>query len=114
MPAVDVVLGTACVVVSAGFTERVADVTVVPVAALVALGVPVVLEYFDTGLVPRLPTAVLAVGAMLTGLLCLFAGLILDVVSESERSAKRRAYLSHPAPAALSTAARRLRAAKFR
>jgi glycosyltransferase involved in cell wall biosynthesis len=83
-------------------------------AASIALGVPVVLEYFDTGLVPRLPTAVLAVGAMLTGLLCLFAGLILDVVSESERSAKRRAYLSHPAPAALSTAARRLRSAKFR
>jgi glycosyltransferase involved in cell wall biosynthesis len=83
-------------------------------AVSMALGVPVVLEYFDTGLVPRLPTAVLAVGAMLTGLLCLFAGLILDVVSESERSAKRRAYLSHPAPAALSTAAARLRSAKFR
>jgi len=83
-------------------------------AVSMALGVPVVLEYFDTGLVPRLPTAVLAVGAMLTGLLCLFAGLILDVVSESERSAKRRAYLSHPAPAAPSAAAARLRSAKFR
>jgi hypothetical protein len=40
-PAVRVVLGTACVVVSAGFTVRVADVPVVPVAAPVALGVPV-------------------------------------------------------------------------
>lgn len=41
LPAVKVVFGTACVVMSAGFTVRVADVPVVPVAALVALGVPV-------------------------------------------------------------------------
>jgi hypothetical protein len=40
-PAVKVVLGTACVVVSAGVTVRVADVPVVPVAAPLALGVPV-------------------------------------------------------------------------
>jgi hypothetical protein len=51
---------------------------------------------------------------MLTGLFCFFAGLILDVISESERSAKRRAYLSHPAPAALSAPTVRLRSEKFR
>jgi glycosyltransferase involved in cell wall biosynthesis len=79
----------------------------------IALGAPVVVEYLNTGLVPRLPTAVLAVGVMLTGLFCFFAGLILDVISESERSAKRRAYLRHPAPLALSVPPVRLRAAKF-
>jgi hypothetical protein len=41
LPAVKVVLGTACVVVSAGFTVRVTDVPAAPVAAPVALGVPV-------------------------------------------------------------------------
>ena len=80
----------------------------------IALGAPVVFEYLQTGLVPRLPTAVLAVGVMLTGLFCFFAGLILDVISESERSAKRRAYLSHPAPVALSAPTVRLRSGKFR
>jgi glycosyltransferase involved in cell wall biosynthesis len=83
-------------------------------AASIALGAPVVLEYLHTGLVPRLPTAVLAVGVMLTGLFCLFAGLILDVISESERSAKRRAYLSYPAPVALSAPAARRRSGTFR
>ena len=83
-------------------------------ATSIALGAPVVVEYLETGLVPRLPTAVLAVGVMLTGLFCFFAGLILDVISESERSAKRRAYLSHPAPAVLPTPAVRLRSEKLR
>jgi glycosyltransferase involved in cell wall biosynthesis len=83
-------------------------------AASMALGTPVVFEYLHTGLVPRLPTAILAVGVMLTGLFCFFAGLILDVISESERSAKRRAYLSHPAPAALAAPAARRRSGKFR
>jgi hypothetical protein len=83
-------------------------------ALSIALGAPVVFEYLQTGLVPRLPTAVLAVGVMLTGLFCFFAGLILDVISESERSAKRRAYLSHPAPVALSAPTVRLRSGKFR
>jgi hypothetical protein len=89
-------------------------VAVACAALSIALGAPVVFEYLQTGLVPRLPTAVLAVGVMLTGLFCFFAGLILDVISESERSAKRRAYLSHPAPVALSAPTVRLRSGKFR
>jgi glycosyltransferase involved in cell wall biosynthesis len=89
-------------------------VAVACAALSIALGAPVVFEYLQTGLVPRLPTAVLAVGVMLTGLFCFFAGLILDVISESERSAKRRAYLSHPAPIALSAPTVRLRSEKFR
>lgn len=42
-----------------------------------ALGVPVVSEFLRTGLVPRLPSAVLAVGLVLSGLLTISVGLIL-------------------------------------
>jgi glycosyltransferase involved in cell wall biosynthesis len=46
------------------------------VAGLVC-GVPVVLEFFRTGLVPRLPSAVLAVGFVLSGMLTTGVGLVL-------------------------------------
>ncbi len=59
-----------------------------------ALGLPVVAEYFATGLVPRLPTAVLSVGFVVLAALCLFAGLILDVVTKARQELKRLAYLS--------------------
>ena len=45
--------------------------------ASLVIGTPVVTEYLKTGLVPRLPTAVLATGLMLLAFLALFAGLIL-------------------------------------
>jgi glycosyltransferase involved in cell wall biosynthesis len=45
----------------------------------VALAVPLVETYFETGLVPRLPTAVLSVGLIIVGFLSFLAGLILDV-----------------------------------
>jgi hypothetical protein len=49
-----------------------------------AAGLPVVLEYMRTGLVHRLPLAVLAVGLALLGAMALLGGLILS-------SVKRRA-----------------------
>jgi glycosyltransferase involved in cell wall biosynthesis len=49
--------------------------------ASLLLGTPVVLDYFHTGLVPRLPTAVLSVGFMVLGFLALASGLILDTVT---------------------------------
>ena len=58
------------------------------VAAL-ALAWPVVAEYLATGLVPRLPTAVLAMGVMLLAYLSLFSGLILANVTRSRQEAKR-------------------------
>jgi glycosyltransferase involved in cell wall biosynthesis len=61
------------------------------------LGLPVVAEFFRTGLVPRFPTAFLALGLMLVGVFCLFSGLILDTVSRGRREMKRLAYLAHPA-----------------
>ncbi len=63
-----------------------------------ALGLPVVGDYFATGLVPRLPTAVLSVGFVVLAALCLFAGLILDVVTKARQELKRLAYLSLPHP----------------
>jgi glycosyltransferase involved in cell wall biosynthesis len=62
------------------------------------IGTPVVTEYFKTGLVPRLPTAVLATGLMLLAFLALMAGLILDTVTRGRWEQKRMAYLSIPGP----------------
>lgn len=64
------------------------------------LGTSVVLEFLETGLVPRLPTALFATGAMLAALLAVFSGLILDTVTKGRREMKRLAYLAHPSPLA--------------
>ncbi len=64
------------------------------------LGVPVILEYLRTGLVPRFPTAIAAVGFMLAALVCAACAIILDSVVTGRREAKRLVYLSIPAPAA--------------
>lgn len=58
------------------------------------ISVPVLTTYLETGLVPRLPTAVLSVGLMITGFLSIFTGLILDVVTKSRQEMKRMAYLA--------------------
>lgn len=47
------------------------------VAAGFGLGLPVVAEFIRTGLVPRLPTAVLSVGLVLSGMLVITVGLVL-------------------------------------
>jgi hypothetical protein len=54
-----------------------------------------------TGLVPRLPTAVLATGLMVLAFLSLTCGLILDTVTRGRWEAKRMAYLAIPGPKAL-------------
>jgi glycosyltransferase involved in cell wall biosynthesis len=63
------------------------------VAAL-ALGWPVVSDYFATGQVLRLPTAVLATGLSIISVLSLFAGLMLDTVTRGRRELKRMFYLA--------------------
>ncbi len=64
----------------------------------VVLGSSIVVEFVETGLVPRLPTALLATAAMLCAALSLFAGMILDSVTRGRREAKRLNYMLHPAP----------------
>ena len=59
-----------------------------------ALGLGVVVEYLETHLVPRLPTAVLATGLMLLASLAVACGMILDSVARGRREAKRLAYLA--------------------
>ena len=62
------------------------------------IGTPVVLEYARTGLVPRLPTALLSTGLILLAFLSLASGLILDTVTRGRWEAKRMAYLAISGP----------------
>jgi glycosyltransferase involved in cell wall biosynthesis len=68
------------------------------VIASLILGIPVVLEFLQTGFVPRLPTAVLSVALMLLASLSLFSGLILDTVTRGRWELKRLAYLAIKGP----------------
>lgn len=61
-----------------------------------ALGIPVILEWLRTEMVPRFPTAILASAVMLLSALSLFAGLILDTVSRGRREARMLTYLRYP------------------
>ena len=74
-----------------------ACVTVLLLSGGFALGLPVVLDFLHSGLVPRLPTAVLATGLVLLGFMSLACGLVLDVVSRGRKEMKRLAYLAIPA-----------------
>jgi len=60
--------------------------------------IPIILHFLNTGLVPRLPTAVLSMGLMILGFLSLACGLILDTVTRGRREMKRMRYLNIPAP----------------
>lgn len=48
-------------------------------------GIPVIAEYFQTGLVPRIPTAILAIALVICGALSFTAGIILDTVAKTGR-----------------------------
>ena len=71
---------------------------------LLSLGlmIPVVVTYWETGLVPRFPTAILSASIMLLAFLSVACGLILDTVTRGRREMKRLAYLQIPAPASWS------------
>src|SRR5664280_475030 len=66
--------------------------------ASVGFATPVVVTYLETGLVPRLPTAVLATGLMILAFLSAAIGLVLDTVTRGRREMKLLAYLAHRAP----------------
>jgi len=61
------------------------------------LAVPLAITYFNTGLVPRVPTAILVTGLMILAFLSFFCGLILDTVVRGRREVRRLHYLSFPA-----------------
>lgn len=64
------------------------------------LALPLFETYLQTGLVPRLPTAVLCVALSLFGVILLSCGIILDTVTKGRIEQKRFAYLAIPAPGA--------------
>lgn len=64
------------------------------------LAVPLFVTYSETGLVPRLPTAVLATGMSLLAALSFGGGLILDTVTRGRHEIKRLAYLQIASPRA--------------
>jgi len=66
----------------------------------IVLAVPLAITYLETGLVPRLPTAILATGLMILAFISFFTGLILDTVVRGRREVRRLHYLSFPAPRA--------------
>jgi glycosyltransferase involved in cell wall biosynthesis len=63
-------------------------------AISVVLAVPVFVTYLETGLVPRLPTAILSTGLMILAFLSAAIGLVLDTVSRGRREMKLLAYLA--------------------
>jgi glycosyltransferase involved in cell wall biosynthesis len=65
--------------------------------ASIILAIPIVITFIETGLVPRLPTAVLSMGLMIMALLSASSGLVLDTVTRGRREMKMLAYLSQPA-----------------
>jgi glycosyltransferase involved in cell wall biosynthesis len=69
------------------------------------LAFPLIVTFAQTGLVPRLPTAVLSASIVILAVLNGFCGLILDTVVRGRREIRRLAYLSLPAPEASSDAA---------
>ena len=60
------------------------------------LGIPVVVEFMRSGLVPRLPSALLATALELLASLAVASGLILDSVARGRKEVKRLAYLAIP------------------
>jgi len=67
---------------------------VILAAASIILSWPILMTYLDTGLVPRLPTAVMSTGLMLLAFLSLASGIILDTVTRGRQELKRLHYLS--------------------
>lgn len=61
------------------------------------LGIPIVQEFISTGLVPRFPTAILAVALMFLCALSLATGFVLDAVAKSDRRRwELAAYRAYP------------------
>ncbi len=62
----------------------------------VILTIPLFLTWLETGLVPRLPTAVAATGLSIFAMQLFVAGIILDSIGKSRREMRRFAYLAIP------------------
>lgn len=63
----------------------------------VVLAIPLFVDFFATGLVERIPTAILVTGMMVLSFALFTSGLVLDSVSRARKEAKMLAYLTYPA-----------------
>jgi len=70
----------------------------------IVLSIPLFATYVETGLVPRIPTAILSTGLMILSVLSVAVGFVLDTVTRGRREVKLLAYLSLPAPGRASRA----------
>jgi hypothetical protein len=66
----------------------------------IAFAYPLFWTFIETGLVPRLPTAVLSTGTMILAFLSLACGIVLDNVGTQRWETKRMTYLSILGPLA--------------
>jgi hypothetical protein len=70
--------------------------TVLLLVLALALGLPVIVTFLDTGLVERLPTALLSASFVSLASLSLGCGIILDAVTHGRKELKRMSYLAIP------------------
>jgi len=73
-----------------------AFITAILLGFALGLGLPVVVAFLHTGLVERLPTAVLSASLVLLAFLALGCGMVLDSVCRGRKEFKRLAYLAVP------------------
>jgi glycosyltransferase involved in cell wall biosynthesis len=69
-------------------------ISVLLTAMAIGLSIDLLFTYFQTHLVPRIPTAILCTGLVLLAIVSLSCGLILDTVTRGRREVKRLAYLA--------------------
>ncbi|MBF0271272.1 MAG: glycosyltransferase [Magnetococcales bacterium] len=61
----------------------------------ILLAIPIFITFFETGLVPRVPTALLCLGMVIMASISLTSGIILHSISRTRSETHRYHYLSH-------------------
>ena len=59
-------------------------------------GIPLLVEYLDSGLVPRFPTAILLAALQVIAVVFLAVGLVGEAISRQGREQRRTAFLAIP------------------
>ncbi|MDH5830103.1 glycosyltransferase [Luteimonas sp. M1R5S18] len=73
-------------------------ISVVTLIMAVAMGLPLIFTFLETGMVPRIPTALLVTALIVISVLSLLIGLVVDAVTRARKEAKMLAYLRFPGP----------------